>query len=230
MKAMKYESLKELCTASVPELREMGEFHKTEADGSGFTLCRRGGKVLGVAHTDVSQSVQSYRQDLVITTSAFEHGWLDDRLGVHALLYNLPKLGIKIDVMLTENEEMGSSTGGCQQAIDVASEYNWIFSMDRKGDDCAMYGYNSDQGKWAEALTTHGWKLDDGNYSCIADMKRAGVKGANFGVGYQKAHTKACVADIQVYERQCERVAIFVREFEAHRFVHPEQNGTISEY
>lgn len=72
--------------------------------------------------------------------------------------------------------------------------------MDRKGDDCAMYGYNSDQGKWVEALTTHGWKLDDGSYSCIADMKRAGVKGANFGVGYQKAHTKACVADIQVYE------------------------------
>lgn len=69
-----HDSLKELCTASVPELREMGEFHKTEADGSGFTLCRRGSKVLGVAHTDVSQSVQSYRQDLVITTSAFEHG------------------------------------------------------------------------------------------------------------------------------------------------------------
>ena len=150
-------------------------------------------------------------------------------MGVHALLHYLPKLGIKIDVMLTENEEMVSSTGGCKQAIAVASEYNWIFSMDRKGDDCAMYGYNSDQGEWVEALTTHGWKLDDGNYSCIADMKRAGVKGANFGVGYQKAHTKACVADIQVYERQCERVAIFVREFEAHRFVHPEQNGTISE-
>ena len=150
-------------------------------------------------------------------------------MGVHALLYYLPKLGIKIDVMLTENEEMGISTGGCKQAIAVASEYNWIFSMDRKGDDCAMYGYDSDQGKWVEALTSHGWKLDDGSYSCIADMKRAGVKGANFGVGYQKAHTIACAAEIQVYENQCERVAKFVRQFEAYRFVHREQYGTTSE-
>lgn len=74
MKVAKHESLKELCTASVPELREMGEFHKTKADGSGLPCAAVAARCLEFAHTDVSQSVQSYRQDLVITTSAFEHG------------------------------------------------------------------------------------------------------------------------------------------------------------
>ncbi len=63
-----------LCAASVVELRKMGEFHRTDSDGAGFTLLRRGGTVLGIAHTDVHDEVQACRRALQITAGRLEHG------------------------------------------------------------------------------------------------------------------------------------------------------------
>ena len=63
-----------LCAASVGDLRKMGEFQKTDPDGAGFTMLRRGGKVLGIAHTDVHDEVQACRRALQITAGRLEHG------------------------------------------------------------------------------------------------------------------------------------------------------------
>ena len=55
MKSEMSKTLGKMCAASVAELRKMGEFHRTDDDdGAGFTMVRRGGRVLGIAHTDVS--------------------------------------------------------------------------------------------------------------------------------------------------------------------------------
>ena len=222
------QTLGKLCTASGAELRKMGEFHRTdEDDGAGFTMVRRGGRVLGIAHTDVSSEVEDYRVDLKESDATFGHPWLDDRLGVHALLYMLPDLGVTFDVMLTEKEEISDSTGGRPQAIAVASEYNWMLMMDRRGNDCAMYGYDMDNGDWKEVLERSGWMLSPGSSSCIKYMEEAGVKGANFGVGYKKEHSEQCYAEKKCYIQQCTRVAEFVKEFGARRFIHKNTGAPI---
>ena len=228
MKSEMSKTLGKMCAASVAELRKMGEFHRTDDDdGAGFTMVRRGGRVLGIAHTDVSSQVEDYRVDLIESGGTFRHPWLDDRLGVHALLHTLPDLGVTFDVMLTEKEEIGETTGGRAQAIGVASEYNWMFMMDRAGNDCAMYGYDVDNGDWKEVLERSGWMLNPGSSSCIKYMKDAGVKGANFGVGYKKAHSEQCYAEEQSYIQQCTRVAEFVKDFGARRFLHKNSGALI---
>lgn len=229
MRMQNEEALQTLCTASVAELRKLGDFQRTDSDGAGFTMLRRDARVLGIAHTDVNSKVQNYGKDLQITATRVKHPWLDDRLGLHALLHCLPDLGVTFDVMLTEKEEISKSTGGSPQAIAVASKYNWMFMMDRAGDDCAMYEYDADGGEWSDALDRHGWRRMVGTASCIKSMKAAGVKGANFGVGYHEEHSDLCYVEIPLYIQQCKRVAEFVQDFGAQRFAHSEENGTAHE-
>ena len=216
--------LANLCDSDEVTLRTLGEFQQTDHAGAGFTLLNRGGKVLGIAHIDVHPSIASYHQPMKFDGTKFWHPRLDDRLGLHALLHLLPALEIEVDLMLTENEEIGKSTGGSEEAILAASKYNWMFMMDRRGVDCANYGYDEGTAEWSDALDSHGWDRTHGASSCISKMTRANVKAVNFGVGYTEEHTLECSADAQVFAKQCMRVANFVREFQFHHFLHMAPN------
>jgi hypothetical protein len=140
----------------------------------------RGSSILGVAHLD---SVQPYNE-LWVNEDYIQCATIDNRMGAWLMLYGLPALGIEIDVLLTENEEMGASTA-CDFVAD--KEYNWAFSFDRGGDDVACYQYYDTA--TSALLAKHGMKAAYGSYSDVADLD-LGVKCFNFGVGMYNYHAE----------------------------------------
>jgi hypothetical protein len=153
------------------------------------TYIDNGAKILGVAHLDFVPQVAVP----VFTGQHVVSGQLDDRLGVWVLLDLLPALGApKIDVLLTTDEEIGSSTA----ADFVASkEYNWIFSFDRRGHQTVMYDYEDQN---TAALVNHyGWDVGFGSFSDICYLDHLGVKGFNFATAYHMEHTNKCYANLK---------------------------------
>jgi hypothetical protein len=145
----------------------------------------RGSKILAVGHLD---SVQQNPRCAVTETAAgllATSGVLDDRLGVYVILDMLPKLGIKVDVLLTTNEEVCGSTARDFEPPE-GKEYNWIIEFDRGGTDVVSYQY--DCWELEQLVNACGAKMSRGSYSDIADLERLGVKGLNWGVGYQDYH------------------------------------------
>lgn len=143
-----------------------------------------GAPVLFVAHLDHVQAdptcsiVQTGDGPLALS------GALDDRLGAYVGLELLPKLGVKVDVLLTTNEEMGASSA---RDFDTNKVYNWMIEFDRGGTDVVMYQYdNADTRSLVEATGT---RVGLGSYSDIADLEHLGCAGFNWGVGYEDYHS-----------------------------------------
>lgn len=144
-----------------------------------------GSPILAVAHLDHVQEDGTCR---VINTNAGPlavSGALDDRLGAYVILELLPRLGIKVDWLLTTNEEMGAST-----ASDFYTEknYNWLIEFDRGGTDVVMYDYET--AELNKLVAAVGARVGDGSYSDIADLEHLGCAGFNWGVGYYDYHTQ----------------------------------------
>jgi hypothetical protein len=64
---------------------------------------------------------------------------LDDRLGVYTCLIICGR-GLKFDVLLTEDEEIGQSTASFSE---TNKDYNWMFQFDRQGVQTVMYQYET---------------------------------------------------------------------------------------
>lgn len=173
-------------------------------DGQRLRYIDNGSNVLAVAHTDFvlgRGDVLRYRRkgDRVRCIS------LDDRLGVHIILDVLPKLGIKPDVLLTTDEEIGASTAGL---FDPPKEYNWIFSFDRRGAGAVTYDY----GCMDSIAKYYFRRLYYGAFSDISSLEHLQCGGINIGTGYYDEHSMRCNADLAVMRRQVKR---FAEMFEA---------------
>lgn len=143
-----------------------------------------GSSVLAVAHLDSVQTTNWCEILAIPDCPLLFSPRLDDRLGVYVLLYLLPALGIKVDVLLTNGEESGNSSA---ELFKTKKDYNWMFMFDRKGDDVVMYQYMDD--KYKALLAEYGWKeVAYGAFSDIGKLEHLGIKGFNFGVGYHDYH------------------------------------------
>ena len=153
-----------------------------------------GADILAVAHLDVSPAIKQYRKSFFVSKRKIFNPSLDDRLGAYLICDVLPKLGLKYDILLTENEEIGMST-----ASDFKPEgknYKWMFQFDRHGSDVVLYQYSDLETK--EILTEAGFTIGIGSFSDICNLDHLGCKGFNVGTGYNNEHTRLCYADLNV--------------------------------
>lgn len=167
----------------------------------------RGSPVLGVAHLD---SVQ-HPSTVHVSKNKLHSSTIDNRLGAWLLLYELPRQGIFTDVLLTEHEESGQSTG---QFFTTDKQYNWMVSFDRGGDDVVAYRYHCDE--LSDRLWEAGMLLDYGIYSDINDID-IGVKGMNWGCGMQRYHSPNAYADLDILDYMLDG---FKKFWSAHRYTH----------
>lgn len=144
-----------------------------------------GADVLAVAHLDTvvynnerNASFANTEAGLVVHSGA-----LDDRLGAYIILDMLPKLGIKVDVLLTVGEEMGQSTAAY---FTPPKQYDWMIEFDRGGTDVVTYQYEDRD--LIDRARASGARHGQGIFSDISYLSHLGCKGANWGVGYQDYH------------------------------------------
>lgn len=176
--------------------------------GRKYRFIDNNSNVLAVVHVDVSPAIynirRSYRRtgdDFVISPS------LDDRLGLNIILDELPNLGVNVDVLITDDEEIGLSTA---QLFVPTKEYNWMFQFDRRGHDVVMYDYETREN--IKLLEKYGFEVGVGSFSDICYLDFLGVTGFNFGTGYYLEHTRNSYADLQITSEVVER---FVRFYHA---------------
>lgn len=195
--------LDRICGASIQglmkELTKDGG-HIGGKRGARYAYKNNGAKVLAVAHLDtVQQGHKTATVQLAGETLIFNPR-LDDRLGAYTILRLLPKLGIEVDILLTENEEKGASTA---QAFDTKKQYNWIVEFDRAGDDAVIYDYT-----WGDIIKGY-FKKGLGSFSDITCLEHLGCQAVNIGVGYQDCHSPRAYFVLEQYVAQIRRFIKF---------------------
>lgn len=170
--------------------------------GQRYRFVDRGANILVVAHCDTVLRPPR-RKDIVVKNRVLHSPCLDDRLGVYIALCVLPHLGIKADVLLTDDEEIGASTA---QLFKPTKMYNWICELDRAGTDVVTYGMDST--RWLEALTNAGWEVGWGSFSdiCFLDADACMM---NLGIGYYNAHKQDSFVNLKETETQLTKFVEF---------------------
>ena len=162
-----------------------------------------GADVLAVAHLDAVMVSKPTKEGPYVFCPQ-----LDDRLGVWVLLYMLPKIGVNVDVLLTDCEEVGQSTA---QHFPKVKDYNWMVEFDRKGTDFVMYDYEHHE--YIDALERYGIYAGWGSFSDICYLEHLGVVGFNIGTGYYQEHSKHCWANLNDTRRQARIFAEFWNDY-----------------
>ena len=165
-----------------------------------------GAKVLAVAHLDTVLDAKP-RWKGKGSKRRIIAPQLDDRLGVWVIMEVLPKLGIQVDVLLTDSEETGNSTA---QYFAETNHYNWAFSFDRAGLDVVMYEYETQALR--DVLQGYGYNIGWGSFSDICDLK-TGTACMNFGVGYYKQHSYKCYAKMSETEYAIDMFQEFYEDY-----------------
>jgi hypothetical protein len=218
--------LRNRCEQKIPDiLREVGGQVMQTTDGP---LCwvRRGAPVLAVVHMDFVPVQHRWGYD-------HKRGrvWtprLDDRMGLFVLLDVLPSLGINVDLLLTDSEEVGRSTARyfCDELESVGAlathGYNWCVQFDRRGDDVVLYDYEA-SAEWEAALSGHGFKVGCGSFSDISSLGDLGVCAVNIGCGYHHEHSTRCYGDIEQLTHNVALFESFYRDKSGVRFEYTEK-------
>jgi hypothetical protein len=198
-----FDELSDICRRPTHSFSEFGE---KRGDGKTLHFFKdNGSKVLAVAHLD---SVQAGKEFCALVN--FPQGprvyspSLDDRLGAYTILKYLPALGIKTDILLTDNEESGNSTA---EFFKTEKKYNWMFMFDRRGDDVVLYQYESPELR--KYLTKAGFRIGSGSFSCIRKLEDLGCKGFNVGCGYEDYHGPYAYTNLKDYWAQVQRFTTF---------------------
>ena len=175
--------LREHCQAPVEAFMELGDVWETPRGRHIFI--DNHSSVLGIAHLDsVVEEAQEFKQIRLNSKLTVFNQALDDRLGAYLLLDYLPLLGLEYDILLTEGEESGQSTGAYFQP---PRQYNWMFQFDRAGTDVVTYQYRTKE--LDDLLKLYQFKTNWGSFSDISSMDDLGCKGINFGTGYYANHS-----------------------------------------
>lgn len=147
---------------------------------------------------------------------------VDNRIGVYIAVDLLQRKGIRSDVLITTDEEIGFSSARCFAPL---KRYNWCYSFDRMGDDVVLYQYGSDA-EWRVALSRTGFRIGEGSYSDIADLGHLGCCCVNFGIGYgENHHSYDAYADVSVMTRQLNGFNEFWSDNRERRFPYSRPRG-----
>jgi len=193
-------TLKDYCLAPVREI----------LNNEMFLFIDNNSSVLGVAHADVyfPQKQWYFVYDNTLNL-AFSPN-LDDRLGVFLLLEYLPRF-VKIDVLITDDEEIELSTG---KFFHPEKEYNWMVEFDKSGDGIAIYNY-----KWdVKYLYKYFDPIVEGNYSDICAMYHLKTMAFNVGINYYDAHQINCYAPLDATRENIEKFLYFYEENKDKKF------------
>jgi len=149
---------------------------------------RQKANVLLVAHVD---TVQTPKLNAVIDDRIYAAG-LDDRLGVFLAMYIASKRK-DVDVLITDDEEIGDSTAALVPTEDL-QKYRMIIELDRAGDDFVDYDLACNQ---LIVEMPKSRKLSYGSFSDICFLNNPPCSCINIGIGYYEAHSKYsyCVLD-----------------------------------
>lgn len=202
--------LKFICNAPIDILMSSIE-GDVIGDEDKYAYKNVGSGILAVAHTDTVQQgtkfvVQRHKDCTIIHNSR-----LDDRLGVYTITELLPKLGIHLDILLTENEERGCSTA---KDFKTDKAYSWLVEFDRCGNDVVSYEYDF------EDVLKEFFKPGHGTFSDISMLQELKVKAFNVGVGYQNEHSANAYFVLEQYVNQIERFLRFYAKYKDQRFEH----------
>lgn len=173
-------------------------------DGKRYKFIDNGGSVLAVAHVDVHPGIRNPKFFVRKGRNVVFSPALDDRLGVYILLDLLPELGIKVDVLLTDDEEIGRSTASM---FTGEKQYNWMFQFDRRGTDVVMYQYDTPELR--QLLEGFDFEVGFGSFSDICYLDHLGCAGFNFGTGYYNEHSMQCYANLRHLTDQLNRFERF---------------------
>jgi hypothetical protein len=215
-------SIKYYCTTPTKQLfSEIQDRYNLVDRRQDYIYIDNNSKILGVAHLDTvldgynrNISYDDFHCAYYPKTDQFvvQSISLDDRLGVFTLLETLPAHGLKFDILLTLDEEIGSTTAA---NFLTDKKYNWIFSFDRRGLNPVLYQFN--EANWKAALVENGYKIDYGSFSDIGSLEGLGCCAVNCGVAYNFEHTKDCHVVWGEYQ-QC--VEDFKRFYQINKGIH----------
>ena len=154
-------------------------------------------QILAVGHADIVPGLESYKSqkydDLFVSPA------LDDRLG----LYIIVELLSNVDILITDNEEIGQSTA---QFFETEKNYNWMFQLDRHGYDVVLYQYDSSDSR----QYLKDFNVGKGTFSDICYLDHLECIGFNFGIGYYFEHTEYCNCDIQKVNQRIAKIENFL--------------------
>jgi hypothetical protein len=221
---MKTNRLQKYCNVSIEHLRKIGKFTPCTRDGAGYTFIDRGSNVLAVAHIDTVQQGTNFKVT-GLNGGAVYSPRLDDRLGAYTIIEYLPSVGVKMDVLLCEDEETMQSTAAYFQTL---KKYNWMVEFDRGGRDTVLYQYHYDK-TFSDELERHGFILGHGTYSDIADLGHLGCLGVNCSAGYYNYHTKDAFVLVEVWQKSVDSFVSFYNDNKDTYYPHDKTNDYYNE-
>lgn len=177
-----YQQLKEICQRPINNFKDIGKITDTP-DGI-YIHKNNNSNVLAVAHLDTVENSKKFQIKHIKGHKIIRAPQLDDRLGAYIILKILPKLGVNVDILLTEGEEIGRSTAAYFEAD---KQYNWMFSFDRDGEDVVLYEFDSR--KFRKRLRGFDFEIGAGSFSDIYWLEELNCKGVNIGCGYHNNHS-----------------------------------------
>lgn len=214
-----YGKMKRICMLKPSQLaKEYGLKEFTTKNGKRFWFKDNGAKVLGVFHSDTVKVFRHFRPVSFAEDTKIFCQTLDDRLGGYVLLEYLKTAKLHFDILMTADEERMASTG---LYFGPPKDYNWMFMFDRAGTGAVVYNYGDEQLRYK--LGKHGFAVERGSYSCIADMEHVGCKGINFGVGYHDNHGEYAFAYRKQLYSQLRKFISFFNEFHNTRMPHEKE-------
>ena len=174
-----------------------------------------GANILVVAHLDTVIDTNHFAEAKITGETIYYNPKLDDRLGAYTILDILPRLDVMVDILFTENEEMGMSTAG---DFKTDKKYNWIVEFDRKGDDVVSYNYD-----FEDVLLGY-FEVGLGAFSDISALEHLGCKGFNVGVGYHREHFMDSFMKLTEFVSQIARFMIFYNDNRNTYYPHEESD------
>lgn len=210
-----YQEMEEFFNADFSYFEKFGVV--TSIKGKKHIFINNNSGILGVAHIDVVNDLKHFYPLDIHNGKIVMSSRCDDRLGVYILLKILPALGIIVDVLLTEDEEIGQSTA---KDFKPVKDYNWLFQFDRRGGDVVTYEYkNAD---WIKSLKNIGFNVGIGSFSDICNLEFMKCSGVNIGCGYFNEHEDLCFFDVYLMIKQVETFIKFYNENADQYFNHEE--------
>ena len=203
--------MREICNMKEKQFKKYAKYNK---DTKSF-FKDNDSKILGVAHLDSVCKPTHFTPVVLPHRELIFSPTLDDRLGAFLLLDHLPKMGIKFDVLLTTDEEIGRSTA---DLFETSKKYNWMFQFDRAGNDLVMYDYETPE--LEKMMKKMGWKVGQGMFSDISELEHLGCKGFNFGVCYDDYHSYNAYADLTALKQVIKRFKTFYDKVAGIHFPH----------
>ncbi len=198
--------LKSISSMGIHEFAEYGDVVETR-DGI-YIFQNNNAPILAVAHLDTV--IQEFGWEVINNGKTLKNPQLDDRLGAYIILCLLKKHGINYDILLTENEEIGRSTASHFRA---PRKYNWMFEIDRFGDDVAMYKYYCQE--YVKLLNENGWgRVSRGSNTDINHLGHLDITGFNFACAYSNNHSKQAKLDIVLLDSILDKLIPFLAKYQ----------------